>query len=463
MSNFQLSNTIDSDKVFLVNLSEIEGRLDPHPYHKERKETIKKLEKIQCKPLRSVVMSNKVTTTDIDENDIYIGLENIVSNSGEYIKTNEKTSISSAAIFKKGQILFPKLRPYLNKVHLALFNGLCSTEFHIYDVVGLIPKYLFIYLQSNLIVSQTKHLMTGNTLPRLQTEDINKLPVPILSDEKQLEIIKKYDKAFNDKQQKEAEAKNLLASIDDYLLKELGITLPEKNNSLKNRIFTTSIKDVSGGRFDPIFYSDNIQFLQKSKYQYKNLRECVTGFNSGFGIGKNEQDKNGDGIIQIRPTNIDNNGNLKFEKNILVPVEKVTDDNKLVYGDIIFNNTNSQDLVGKTAIFLSDIPVATYSNHITILKAKENLVNSFYLKELLNLFQHHKFFYSICTNWNNQSGIGNELLKKINIPLPPQKKQIELAQHISDIRAKAKQLEEEAKEILEKAKQEVEQIILGEK
>jgi type I restriction enzyme S subunit len=70
-------------------------------------------------------------------------------------------------------------------------------------------------------------------------------------------------------------------------------------------------------------------------------------------------------------------------------------------------------------------------------------------------------FYSICTNWNNQSGVGIDLLKKLETPLPPLIKQNEIAQKIQSIRGKAKRLQEEANSILETAKQQVEQMILG--
>mgnify|MGYP006116543887 FL=1 len=52
---------------------------------------------------------------------------------------------------------------------------------------------------------------------------------------------------------------------------------------------------------------------------------------------------------------------------------------------------------------------------------------------------------------------------KLNIPVPPKLKQKEIAEHISKIRAKAKQLKVEAKNELEFAKQEIEQLILGSK
>ncbi|MNT55015.1 hypothetical protein D3C72_1922190 [compost metagenome] len=102
-------------------------------------------------------------------------------NTGQLIDSSQaKLSVSSATKFSEGDILFAKLRPYLNKVHLAKFNGVCSTEFHVLRCNDrVLAEYLRAFLSSELVVRQTSHLMTGNTLPRLQTEEIRSLLVPV--------------------------------------------------------------------------------------------------------------------------------------------------------------------------------------------------------------------------------------------------------------------------------------------
>ena len=138
--------------------------------------------------LKDAVTETKFITTEISSSDTYIGLENIESNTGNYIKTDEKETISSALLFEKGQILFPKLRPYLNKVYLAEFNGLCSTEFHIFNAKNMDSNFLHYCLLSRITLEQTSNLMTGNTLPRLQSSDIAHILIPNPPFEKQKEI-----------------------------------------------------------------------------------------------------------------------------------------------------------------------------------------------------------------------------------------------------------------------------------
>ena len=169
----------------------IEKRIDPMYFHPLRMKAIEAIKKsiAQVSPLSEIVKFRRELVSDIPENAPYVGLENIISNSGEYIETNAKESISSAFVFKKGDVLFPKLRPYLNKVFYADFDGICSTEFHVFEAEKCDPYFLFSFLTRSVVVEQTSRLMTGNTLPRLQTEDIENLLIPIPNDITQGKIV----------------------------------------------------------------------------------------------------------------------------------------------------------------------------------------------------------------------------------------------------------------------------------
>lgn len=175
----QKTNIEERPQPLMLNISSIiGGRLDPIQFHSERMEMIDKIKRRKWCYLKNVVSSEKTIINSISRDDTYIGLENIDGETGAYVPLKEKESISSAALFERGDILFPKLRPYLNKVYRAEFDGCCSTEFHVFQAHDINPDFLTIVLRSNLILAQTKHLMTGNTLPRLQTKDIDNLIIP---------------------------------------------------------------------------------------------------------------------------------------------------------------------------------------------------------------------------------------------------------------------------------------------
>ena len=223
---------------------------------------------------------------------------------------------------------------------------------------------------------------------------------------------------------------------------------------LDNRVFRINRSELED-RFDPIFYASDLAKFNTNIFKSVLLKSIVKYFKSGFGAGKQEQTDAKNGIIQIRPTNIDENGFLKYDKNIYLPIDK--NSIRIEVDDIIFNNTNSQELVGKTAI-LKENKELTFSNHITIIRVRKEAILPDYLWIILNMYQRNRIFYSICTNWNNQSGIGLELLKKLKIPLPP----LEIQQQIVDLYEKAysekQQKEAEAQRLLDS----IDNYLLGE-
>ena len=101
------------------------------------------------------------------------------------------TASGNCFTYQTDDVLFARLRPYLNKVYRAEMDGCCSTEFHVLRVKdrdALLPEYLAAILRSRLVLSQTVHMMTGNTHPRLTNDDVTNLTIPIPSLEVQARI-----------------------------------------------------------------------------------------------------------------------------------------------------------------------------------------------------------------------------------------------------------------------------------
>ena len=170
-----------SFRIFTVPAKEVlNGRLDPIAYQSMRRQFYKNVRAGTYEVLRL----NEIVDVDRRQTDSldglrYVGLENINGEDGSYCPTNDKESISTAVLFQKGEILFPKLRPYLNKVWLSDFDGAASTEFFPLIPTGVSAEYLIVYLRLAQVARVMTLLMTGNTLPRVQLEDVLSLPVPI--------------------------------------------------------------------------------------------------------------------------------------------------------------------------------------------------------------------------------------------------------------------------------------------
>ncbi len=214
--------------------------------------------------------------------------------------------------------------------------------------------------------------------------------------------------------------------------------------------FTINREEIEG-RLDPLFYShDVLAQFKKTKYDTKVIGEIAEYLKTGFAAGANEQSEDNTGIIQIRPTNIDGDTLLTFERNIYVKVDFLNKkpNDLLQKEEVLFNNTNSQDLVGKTAYF--DLEGKYFcSNHITRIKVKREIILPKYLWIILNIYQKKGIFFNLCTNWNNQSGVNIELLKTIKIPLPSLGTQAELIKTIESAFKTRKSKEAEVRKLLD--------------
>lgn len=162
----------------------------------------------------------------------------------------------------------------------------------------------------------------------------------------------------------------------------------------------------------------------------------------------------------MRPFSITTDGELSFATKKYVPLASLTTADFCEKGEVLFNNTNSIDLVGKTTVFDVDCSCAV-SNHITRLKLKDG-VDPYYVAAFFNMLLRLDYWKFLCTNFNNQSGINNETLKKVRIILPDIDKQREFAGEVVSHYKKAIQLREQADREVSMAKDEFEKKMLGE-
>ena len=108
----------------------------------------------------------------------YIGLENIESGSGRYIDTTSEVD-GMANRFCKNNVLFGKLRPYLSKVYLTETDGICSTEFIVYNTKSNNCRFIHKLLLSQAFIDVVNSSTYGAKMPRANSEFINNIYVQI--------------------------------------------------------------------------------------------------------------------------------------------------------------------------------------------------------------------------------------------------------------------------------------------
>lgn len=126
----------------------------------------------------------------------------------------------------------------------------------------IIPQYLVDFLNSSLGRLQARRVANGGVQLNINFSEVRSLRILVPPLDKQRQLVDELAAARASHRLALAEAAQLLNSIDDYLLAELGITLPpEPANTLASRIFTAQRRELEQ-RFDPAYFSSRFSRIQ---------------------------------------------------------------------------------------------------------------------------------------------------------------------------------------------------------
>lgn len=168
-------------------------------------------------------------------------------------------------------------------------------------------------------------------------------------------------------------------------------------------------------------------------WEWKRLgdKKVLTDIQPGFACGI--KDVIG-GVPHLRMNNISKDGFLDMSLVRRIPKEKAEKSNKwLEHGDIIFNNTNSTELVGKTCIFPNWKERCTFSNHLTRLRCNRTVLLGEWLYICLRNLWLSGYFATNCTEFVGQSAFNTDKLKELEIPVPPLPEQHRIVTRIEEL------------------------------
>lgn len=469
---FNFKNKVDKDKVFIVNRNKLEKRLDPFYYIPSLMALEEKVKEQKPMPLRHYVktIASGATpkTTEYDkyysdkENGIpFLRVQNL-SPTGildtEKVKYINKTTHEN--YLKRSQVEEGDLLVKITGVGRMAVASVAPDDF-----VGNTNQHMVViktgsketsevlaaYLNTDIAEALASRRATGGTRPALDYPAL--LSIPIINSDEILRINKK---AIESKQQKEKQAKELLESIDDYLLGELDINIPKKSNDLKNRIFQINLSDLTSSRFDTFynnpFYFEFFNSIIKSNFPVKKLKYHISQIDTGNGIYNYDEV----GYYYLNVNNIDqSNINYNKAKRINSFVEKKSNKSYITQnGDIL---TGRVGTIGVFALYKNESPAFISDN---VFKIKPKDIDNNYLEIVLN----SKITYVQLKQSSKgavQEVINKNTLNNLLVPIPPLIKQNEITNYILNLRERAKKLKSEAILELKNAEKEIQKIILG--
>lgn len=436
--------------IFFTKFSDITGdRIDPlyHVGMENIKANVVSKAKYECESLKQVCSINRGRFGHRPRNDprLYGGkypfiqtgdIVNASINNSQikYTQTLNELGLKTSKLFQPPKLLFT-IAANIGDSAILDFES-CFPD----SVVAIVPKndnliieYLNIYFK--IIKPFVVDLAPYSAQKNINNQQLSEIPIITPPLQVQKQIIATMDSAYKQKIKKEQEAKEKLASIDKYLLSELGIEFQEKEKeTLEQRVFTRKFSDLSGDRFDSDWQLDMKYSISGGKFENKALIE-IANISKGQSITSNQITKGSYPVVaggKVSPYC----HNLYNQNENVITVSA----SGAYSGYVWFHNYK---------IFASDCSVIRSKN--------EKNIMTLYIFEILKLKQEEIY--------NLQQGAGQphvypKDLAKLLLPLPPLNIQNKIVTHIQTLRDEAKILEKEAKEVYENAKKEVEAIIL---
>jgi len=193
--------------------------------------------------------------------------------------------------------------------------------------------------------------------------------------------------------------------------------------------------------YDAIEKNDSSELPDKWKYTF--LNKLCESFQ--YGTSCKSQKK---GIIPVLRMGNLQNGHIDWSNLVYTSDEKEIEKYILKPGDVLFNRTNSADLVGKTSIYLGEHP-AIYAGYLIKIN-NYNKLSSNYLNYALNTQYAKGFCKKVKSDGVNQSNINAQKLGRFEIPLPPLKEQEEIVRQVDRLFALADKMEAHYKKAKEK-------------
>lgn len=357
----------------------------------------------------------------------YLSIENIKPQTGELINFRPTTGkdIGSTKIkFTTKDVLYSKLRPYLNKVHIPSFDGISATDLiPIRPEHGVKREYLAYYLRMQRTVERLNGRVHGIQLPRVSIDDILSTPIPLPPENEQSRIISKIDNLFPEAKSAKRTAEEipvLLSKLKQSLFDSASDgRLTSDWRKMNPAIYPASkiFQENSIPIIDSKIFSDDLPTIPDS-WVWTQLKH-ISNIRGGITKGKKYGTKKTIRIPYLRVANVQD-GYLDLSE--IKTIEALPEDQekyRLRKGDILFNEGGDRDKLGRGCVWNEEIPDCIHQNHVF----RVRMITSAILPEYISIFSKSKFareyFYESASQTVNLASMNMTALGNLPVAIPP--------------------------------------------
>lgn len=326
----------------------------------------------------------------------------------------------------KDDVLLCKINPRINRVwKVSQFTDnelIASSEWIIIRNNHIDANYLRYCFQSKyfreFMLSNVSGV--GGSLMRAQPKYVQTYPIPLPPLSEQQRIVERIEELFA----KLDEAKERLQEVAD--------SFAVRKAAILHKAFT--------GELTKQWRREN--GVSDESWEEKTISKICGSLK--YGTSKKSSDSGE--VVVLRMGNLQN-GEIDWSNLAYTSDEEDIKKYLLKPGDILFNRTNSPELVGKTSIYRGEMP-AIYAGYLIKLDYDENMVVGDYLNYYLNSSRAKEYYMQVKTDGVSQSNINAKKIGEFEIPLPTLPEQHEIVRLIDDLLAREHSAQQAAEQAL---------------
>jgi type I restriction enzyme S subunit len=341
----------------------------------------------------------------------YVGLEHIESNTNRIIgQAKAAEAKSTTSVFRRGDVLFSKLRPYLNKVAIAPFDGVGSTEIIVFpQLPHLSNRFLVHFLSRQETVSTAQERSAGVQLPRITFERISDLNVPLPPLAEQRRIVAKVESLLDEVNRAKARLDRVPVILKRFRQAVLAAACSGEltPSSDADAWKTTQIGSVagfitSGSRGWAAYYSDAGPLFIRA--QNLNSDQLIL-----------------DDVAHVTPPKNSETARTRVQKN-----------------DVLVTITGAN--VTKSGLVTDDLGDAYVSQHVGLIRPLDGRISRWLYTWLLSPAHGRKQLLDFAYG-AGKPGLNLDNLRNVEISLPPLDEQAEIVRQVDALFALADAIE----------------------
>ena len=350
----------------------------------------------------------------------YVGLEHLDPDSLVIRRWGSPDDVSATKLlFRHGDIIFGRRRVYQRKVAVASFEGICSAHAMVLRprAAAVVPQFLPFFMQSDLFMNRAIMISVGSLSPTINWTTLAQETFALPPRKEQLRI---------------AELLEAGVAMANLHLDAASLT-QDVADSLLTRHLADPLSHARLYNHDFGFHLPRIPLVP--------LGDLMTTAQYGISLPT----VSGGRYPMLRMTNLENGLTTRTDIAFVDLADEDYAKYRLLNGDILFNRTNSHELVGRTAIHRIAGP-CVFASYLIRIRLQERDVLPEYLCAFLNHHLGKRQVMRFATRGVSQSNVNIDSLRRILLPLPELDYQRMLVNELETLRSAGDALRRRARD-----------------